>query len=63
MERFPIIDFAELQSRPEELGEEIIQACTKWGFMILKNYGISQDTVDRMFEMVCSSLSISWSLI
>ncbi|KAJ9143380.1 hypothetical protein NKR23_g6630 [Pleurostoma richardsiae] len=48
---FPVIDISGGVDLLGEQAEKIVQACKVWGFMILTGHGISQKTVDRMFEL------------
>lgn len=50
MERFPVINFSE--PNKDLLARHILDACVRWGFMILVNYGVNEDQVQRMFQMV-----------
>jgi len=50
---FPVIDISGGVDLLGEQAEKIVQACKVWGFMILTGHGISQKTIDRMFELVC----------
>jgi isopenicillin N synthase-like dioxygenase len=51
-EVFPIIDLSQGNNWPDTKGPEIVEACKKWGFMILTGHGIPKHIIDSMFEMV-----------
>ncbi|KAH8897227.1 Clavaminate synthase-like protein [Thozetella sp. PMI_491] len=46
---FPVIDFGNLQSDPEGTAAEIFDAACRWGFLVLRNHGISTEDVQEMF--------------
>lgn len=48
----PVIDFALFESDPVGCAQKITEACTTIGFFALKNHGIPQEKVLRMFEQV-----------
>ncbi|CAG9957010.1 unnamed protein product [Clonostachys rosea f. rosea IK726] len=50
-EVFPIIDLSQGNNWPDTKGPEIVEACKKWGFMILTGHGIPKHIIDSMFEM------------
>lgn len=51
-EIFPVIDLSAGDDWPQTLGPKIVEACQVWGFMILTGHGISQQKIDRMFNLV-----------
>ncbi|KIX04069.1 uncharacterized protein Z518_07622 [Rhinocladiella mackenziei CBS 650.93] len=48
-DNIPIIDFARYDSDLLGLAREIKQVCETWGFLYLKNHGLDQRKIDRMF--------------
>lgn len=51
MEKFPVIDFSLFETNAEAVATQVIDACTKWGFMILTNYGILSEDVQAMIDV------------
>ncbi|RUT09956.1 2OG-Fe(II) oxygenase [Dulcicalothrix desertica PCC 7102] len=49
MLQIPIIDFSNFASDDETI-KQIYQACTEVGFMYLKNFDISQDLIEQVFN-------------
>ncbi|KAL4882151.1 hypothetical protein BJY04DRAFT_217473 [Aspergillus karnatakaensis] len=49
-EAFPVIDVSSLDDFTEK-SAEITQACRDWGFLIITEYGISQEQIDRMYQL------------
>lgn len=52
MDEFPVIDLSDFDARINTISAKVLDACTRWGFMVLTNYGIPETKVQRMFEMV-----------
>jgi isopenicillin N synthase-like dioxygenase len=50
-DKIPIIDFARYETDLPSLAQEIKQVCESWGFLYLKNHGLDQSTIDRMFNI------------
>lgn len=48
----PIIDLAKLETDFEGVANEIKEVAATWGFLYVKNTGIQQKQIDRMFEIV-----------
>lgn len=52
-EQIPVIDFAAYQSGDrstrQQVADQIRHACTNVGFLYLKNHGVSQSLIDRLF--------------
>ncbi|KAI1310190.1 hypothetical protein EDD11_003897 [Mortierella claussenii] len=46
----PVIDFGLFTSNPEECARQVGEASQKIGFFYLKNHGVSQALIDRMFD-------------
>ncbi|KAF9091764.1 hypothetical protein BGX23_004863 [Mortierella sp. AD031] len=46
----PVIDFSLFASNPEECARQVGEASQNIGFFYLKNHGLPQDLIDRMFE-------------
>ncbi|OAP56819.1 hypothetical protein AYL99_08931 [Fonsecaea erecta] len=47
----PLIDFARLETDFEGVANEIKDIAATWGFLYIKNTGIQQEQIDRMFEI------------
>ncbi len=53
----PIVDLAKLETDFEGVSNEIKEVAATWGFLYVKNTGIQQEQIDRMFEIVsCDSI-------
>src|SRR4051794_25472923 len=59
MEQIPIIDFSLFDTDQVSCSKEIKNASETIGFFYLKNHGIPQDTVDKMFTYVNKNWAIS----
>ncbi|KAG0037316.1 hypothetical protein BGZ82_002744 [Podila clonocystis] len=46
----PVIDFSLFASDPEECARQVSEASQNIGFFYLKNHGVPQDLIDRMFK-------------
>ncbi|KAG0014154.1 hypothetical protein BGZ81_000621 [Podila clonocystis] len=46
----PVIDFSLFTSDPEECARKVSEASQNIGFFYLKNHGVPQDLIDRMFK-------------
>ncbi|KAF9896565.1 hypothetical protein BX616_007198, partial [Lobosporangium transversale] len=46
----PVIDFSLFTSDSKEYARQICEASRDIGFFFVKNHGISQDLIDRMFK-------------
>lgn len=47
----PIVDFSRFDTDFEAVAKEIKNVCETWGFLYLKNHGLEQERIDRMFEI------------
>ncbi|KAI9277612.1 hypothetical protein BY458DRAFT_453229, partial [Sporodiniella umbellata] len=50
-ESIPIIDFSLYETDPKRVAQEVFEACKTIGFFYLINHGISQEDVDKGFEL------------
>ncbi|KAK7905969.1 hypothetical protein LTR67_000693 [Exophiala xenobiotica] len=50
-DNIPIVDFSRYNTDLPSLAREIKQICETWGFLYLKNHGLEQEKVDRMFNI------------
>ena len=50
-DHIPIVDFARFDTDLPSLAQEIKQVCASWGFLYLKNHGLGQSKIDRMFNI------------
>lgn len=52
---FPIIDYNKFEQDPSRTASEILDAASKWGFLVLEGHGIPQTEIDSMFAtvMIC----------
>ncbi|KAH8807248.1 hypothetical protein F5884DRAFT_833038 [Xylogone sp. PMI_703] len=48
----PIIDLANLETDFNGVADAIKEVAATWGFLYVKNHGIEQEKIDRMFEIV-----------
>ncbi|KAF9303628.1 hypothetical protein BGZ74_003390 [Mortierella antarctica] len=46
----PVIDFSLFTSDPDECARQVLEASQNIGFFYLKNHGVPQDLIDRMFK-------------
>jgi isopenicillin N synthase-like dioxygenase len=46
----PVIDFSLFASNPEECARQVGEASQNIGFFYLKNHGLPQDLIDKMFD-------------
>lgn len=53
---FPVVDFSKFESDPQGTAAEILEAASRWGFLVLKGHGIPKHDVDQMFATVSLSL-------
>lgn len=51
-EAFPVFDLATHEDWPSALGDQIVEALKQWGFMLITGHGISQESIQDMFDMV-----------
>lgn len=56
---FPVIDFSDFGTHPEQTAKELFDAASRWGFLILKGHGIPQQDIDHMFGLVSYPLQFS----
>jgi isopenicillin N synthase-like dioxygenase len=49
--QIPIIDFGRFATDFDGVAEEIKSVCETWGFLYLKNHGMKQESIDRIFEI------------
>jgi isopenicillin N synthase-like dioxygenase len=54
--QIPIIDLAKLDKDFDGVANEIKEVAATWGFLYVKNTGIEQEKIDRMFEIVSFDL-------
>ncbi|RFU28616.1 hypothetical protein B7463_g7729, partial [Scytalidium lignicola] len=68
----PIIDLANLDTDFNAVADEIKEVAATWGFLYVKNHGIDQEKIDRMFDIADTfftktsteeKLSTPWSSI
>ena len=52
-EGFPVIDFSTFETNKALVADEIFQAASKWGFLVLKGHGIPSEDIKKMFSTVC----------
>jgi len=50
-DKIPIVDFSRFDSDLPGLAQEVKQVCESWGFLYLKNHGLDQSKIDRMFNI------------
>ncbi|KAF9564968.1 hypothetical protein BGW38_008915, partial [Lunasporangiospora selenospora] len=50
LDTIPVVDFSRFKSDPEACALDIVKASRNIGFFYLKNHGISQELIDRMFD-------------
>ncbi len=48
----PVIDLSKLETDFLGVSEEIKDVAASWGFLYVKNHGVDQKDIDRMFEIV-----------
>lgn len=48
----PIIDFARFSAQPQTVADDLLKACTDWGFFYVKNHTIPQAHIDNLFQLV-----------
>ncbi|KAF9324214.1 hypothetical protein BGZ91_003094, partial [Linnemannia elongata] len=47
----PVIDFSLFTTNPEECARQVGEASQNIGFFYLKNHGLPQDLIDKMFNV------------
>lgn len=50
-ENIPIVDFSRYDTDLPGLAQEVKRICETWGFLYLKNHGLDQIKIDRMFAI------------
>ncbi|KAJ9603847.1 hypothetical protein H2200_011368 [Cladophialophora chaetospira] len=50
-DEIPIVDFSGYRTDLPALAQEIKEVCATWGFLYLKNHGLPQGSIDRMFDI------------
>lgn len=54
----PVIDLSKLTTDFNGVAKEIKDVAGSWGFLYVKNHGVDQEKIDRMFEIVSLLCSV-----
>jgi isopenicillin N synthase-like dioxygenase len=50
--QIPVIDLSKLETDFHGVAKEIKDVAGSWGFLYVKNHGVDQKDIDKMFEIV-----------